>query len=460
MSTINKVKSVYTHGGAKASHISDKEKLERSVMSHMLWESEFYEDGEKIGKRIADLINKVSPQDVADIAIRAKTDMKLRHVPLLLTRELMRLKDGRKFAKDVFPNVITRPDDITEWLSIYWKDNAAEPLAKQVKIHLGNSFRKFSEYQLAKYNGGQKAVKLRDALRILRPKPDNDVESALWNRIVKGKLVTPDTWEVQLSAGNDKKSTFERLMAENKLGTLAFLRNLRNMDAAGINTNIISSYAEGIKVDKILPFQFISAAKAVPKWEGIIEKMMLRCLESQPKLPGKTILIVDTSGSMTSRLSSKSDMSRMDVAASLGILIRELCENPVIYCTAGCDSKRVHATVAIPTRRGFGLSDLMKFENISQKIGGGGIFLTQCLEFVKRQEETADRIIILTDEQDCDNKLNPDKADAFGTTNYLVNIASAQNGIGYQKFTHINGWSEAILDYIRVAECGNQMYSL
>lgn len=62
--------------------------------------------------------------------------------------------------------------------------------------------------------------------------------------------------------------------------------------------------------------------------------MMYRCLAEQPKLGGKTVLVVDTSGSMTARLSAKSEMSRMEVAAALAILARELCEEVVIYCTA------------------------------------------------------------------------------------------------------------------------------
>lgn len=458
MASINKVVPVHTHGGAKASRVSAKERLERSVMSCLLWENEHYEDGKAIGERITELVGQVSPDDVADIAIRAKSNMKLRHVPLLLTRELMRSKEGRAYAKDLFPQIITRPDDISEFMALYWMNNPAEPIAKQVKVHLGNTFRKFSEYQLQKWSGGQKAVKLRDAMRILRPKPDNDVESALWGRLVKGELKTPDTWEVELSAGKDKKETFERLMAENKLGTLAFLRNLRNMDQAGVPIEVVSEYAATAKVDRIIPFQFISAAKASPRFEAIVEHMMFRCLADQPKLAGKTILVVDTSGSMSSQLSIKSQMSRMDVAASLAILARELCDNPVIYCTAGDDYKRIHATVNVPARRGFALSDYCKYENIYKQIGGGGIFLTQCLESIKEKEKTADRIIVLTDEQDCDTKLNPDKADAFGTHNYIINLASYQNGISYSKFTHISGWSEKVLDYIRVSEM-NQVVS-
>lgn len=83
-----------------------------------------------------------------------------------------------------------------------------------------------------------------------------------------------------------------------------------------------------------------------------------------------------------------------------------------------------------------------------RKIGGGGIFLTQCMKQIKSEQRSADRIIVLTDEQDCDLKLNPESADAFGVRNYLINVASAKNGIGYRKWLHIDGWSDKVLDYI------------
>src|SRR3954470_11918019 len=188
MATLNRIRKEFTHEGAPAVRINALAQLERSVMSCLLWESEFYEDGQTIAQRIATLVKQVPAADVARVAIQAKEDMRLRHVPLLLARELMRTKEGREQAKGLFSRIILRPDDITEFLSIYWKGNKDEPLAKQVKRHLGESFRKFDEYRLAKYNGVQKAVKLRDAIRITRPKPANEEQAELWRRLVKGEL--------------------------------------------------------------------------------------------------------------------------------------------------------------------------------------------------------------------------------------------------------------------------------
>src|SRR5712691_5555100 len=101
------------------------------------------------------------------------------------------------------------------------------PLSKQAQKALARAFPKFNEYALQKYNGGQKAVKLRDVLRICHAKPANDDQAALWKRLNEGTLSTPDTWEVELSKGGDKKESWTRLLKEEKLGGLAMLRNLR-----------------------------------------------------------------------------------------------------------------------------------------------------------------------------------------------------------------------------------------
>jgi len=36
-----------------------------------------------------------------------------------------------------------------------------------------------------------------------------------------------------------------------------------------------------------------------------------------------------------------------------------------------------------------------------------------------------------------------------------VNVASSRNGVGYGKWTHVDGWSEAIVDYIAELDAGS-----
>lgn len=448
MASINRaLPKIQTHGGATAQRINPELELRRSVMSCLLWENEFYESGETITDRIKKTIPLVDPNHVFNIAIEARTTMNLRHIPLFIAREMARLPIYKGLVGALLPSIILRPDELTEFLAIYWKDGK-QPLSGQVKKGLARAFNKFNEYSLAKYNRDN-AIKIRDVLFLSHSKPKNEEQEALYKRLIDGTLATPDTWEVEISSSKDKKASWTRLLTEKKLGGLALLRNLRNMKEAKVDMTLVNSSIEAMDTSKVLPFRFISAAVHAPDAEPSIEVAMLKGLSQRPKLTGKTILIVDVSGSMYgAKISAKSKVNRAKTACGLGILIRELCEYPVIYATGGSDSGRVHATVKVPSRRGFALSDAIYNQRVP--LGGGGIFLTQVMDYVKKHEESADRIIVITDEQDCDigNENSPSKADAFGKENYLINVASAKNGIGYGKWTHIDGFSEAIIDYI------------
>jgi 60 kDa SS-A/Ro ribonucleoprotein len=454
MASVNKrkISTEQTHGGSPAVAITPVQQLRRSVMSCMLWENEFYEDGITIAQRIAELVAKCDKIEVANIAIEAKTQMRLRHTPLFLARELCRTKEGRAELGRVIPQVVNRVDDITELLSIYLMDKkthrAPAKLPNQLKKHLGATFKKFDEYQLAKYNGGKKSVSLKDAMRMLHPVKDTEEQSALWSRLLKDELQTPDTWEVEISASKDKKASWERLLTENKLGGLAMLRNIRNMKDAKVSDKLIKEGILSIKAGRLLPINFISAARHNPGFEPELESKFLECLADKPKLPGKTILVVDTSGSMQAKLSNKSELTRKDVATGLAMIAREMCEEVVIYATAGNDGSRKHATMQIPARRGFALADYINGNEVARKIGGGGIFIVQCMDYIYSEQNSADRIIVITDEQDCDQTKNPLAANTFGKENYLINIASAKNGIGYRKWTHVDGWSDKVLDFI------------
>lgn len=443
---------IYTHGGARAAHINPEQQLRRSVMSCLLWEKEFYEDGETIVSRIASLVPQVNAQLVAEMAVEARTTMKLRHVPLLLVREMARHKYHKGLVAETLNLVIQRPDELTEFLAIYWKDGK-EPLSAQVKKGLASAFGKFSEYQLSKWDKPGK-VKLRDVLFLTHAKPKDAEQAALWKRLIDGELAIPDTWEVSLSINNQvsKKDKWTRLLTERKLGGLALIRNLKNMQEADVDKELIVKSLKTMNVSKILPFRFIAAAQMVPRYEEKLFEAMIRCTEGIKKFSGRTILVVDMSGSMSQTLSEKSIMARTDAAIGMGLIIRELCEDIHLYATAGNDYEQTHATVELPPRRGMALKDAFYASN--DKIGYGGIFLTQVMDFVEKNERglVPDRVIVLSDEQDCDSKRAPSKAKALGKRNYFVNMASAKSGIGYGPWTHIDGWSEGVIRYIQAME--------
>ena len=430
-----KIPKLTTHEGATAKHISPKQQLERTVMSCMLWEKEAYEDGQDIANRIASLVSQLPFNISSEIAIKARTEGHLRHVPLLIAREMARhTKKGKLdnfWVSTTIAEVIQRPDELTEFLAIYWKDGKC-PLSGQVKKGLAKAFQKFGAYSLAKYNRLDKAIKLRDVLFLCHAEPLNFEQDLDWKNLINNKLATPDTWEVEISASKNKLLSWTRLLSEGKLGGLALLRNLRNMINAGVDPKLIKSVLQSVDFSRVLPFRFVAAARYAPAIESDIEKAMLGILaQDTTKLKGNTTLLIDVSGSMNQQLSQKSDMTRIDAACGLAILAREICESVRIFTF----SKKL---CQIPDRRGFALRDAIM--NSQDHLD---TYLGKALQVIDYLKDT-NRLIVFTDEQSRDEI--PDLS--FLPNKYLVNIASAKNGIGYYDWTHIDGFSEAVIKFI------------
>jgi hypothetical protein len=443
---------VRTHEGTPAKHISTELQLRRSVLACLLWENQFYEDGVEIAGRIAKLVPKVEPEKVAALALEARERMKLRHVPLLVVREMARHKTHRGLVAETLERVIQRADELTEFVAIYWKDGRV-PLSGQVKKGLAAAFPKFDEYQLAKYDRGG-PIKLRDVLFLSHAKPRDDKQAGVWKKLVWGRMAAPDTWEVALSAtggaaGGNKREVWERMLSENKLGALALLRNLRNMQDAGVSEKLVVAALREMKTDRVLPFRFIAAARYAPKLEADLEQAMFRSLKTQPPLPGATALVVDTSPSMwMARLSRKSDMDRFDAAAGLAILLREIAERVNVYAFN-------EKAYEVPSRRGFALRDALAATKGNWSRGG--------LAVAAANRDGYDRIIVITDGQwhysDTATVRGYGEGDPqtvgpapLTEKAYMVNVASYKNGIGYGKWTHIDGWSESVVEYVRELE--------
>jgi hypothetical protein len=441
-----------THEGAPAAVLTAEQALRRSVLSCLLWEDEFYEDGEAIADRIAVLAGDLDPKVVAALAIEAREAMNLRHAPLMLLAALVRTGAGMPLVAETIARVMQRADDLTEFVALYWR-HGKRPLSKQMKLGLARALAKFDAYQLAKYDR-EGPVKLRDVLFLIHAKPKDEAQAQLWKELAERTLASPDTWEVALSGGADKRETFTRLLAERKLGYLALLRNLRNMEQAGVDEDLVREAILARRgAERVLPFRFFAAAREAPRFEPELDRAMLDGLGEMPTLLGRTIIVLDVSGSMRARLSARSVMTRLDAGAALAAVLRAAGSDVAVYATAGNDLTRVHATKEVPARQGMALRDALVAT--LTELGGGGIFLKPMLEFIQARERRADRLIVITDEQDCavDQRDSPLLAAPFGSVgNYLLNVASARNGIGYGKWTHIDGFSEAALSYICQAE--------
>lgn len=438
--------------GALAAKQSNTALLRRAVLANLLWEDVAYMDGMKVAKEIQRLIPLCPAIDVYNIALEARTMQKLRHTPLFIAVEMCKYPEHKMFVQDLLPQIITRADMLTDFLAIYWKDGK-KPIANQAKKGLAKAFHNFNEYKFAKYDRDA-AIKLRDVMFLCRPKPENQYEQDLFKKVADRTLATPETWEVLLSTGKDKKESWTKLISEGKIGGLAMLRNIANMRRANVDKKVINEGLEKLKSSMLMPLDFLKAFRMNPEFGRQIEDAMINSYANLPKLKGKTLFIVDVSGSMGARMSEKSDFSRYDAACAMAMLAANQCEDYEIVCTAGNDYTHTGAHRHIPyPQKGFGIFEQIREAN--RNIGYGGIFTRQCLEWCndKFKGQKFDRIIVFSDSQDCDF---PERRipKPFGTYNYICDVSAHTKGVNYKGTwdAEISGFSEHFITFIAAME--------
>lgn len=460
MGSVNTIEREYTHGGTLSSRITPEEMLRRSVLSCFLWEKEFYEDGKSIVERIKEYAGACSPGFVYELAMEARHIHGLRHVPLLLLLSIINRKglsvidlpdDSKISVKHAIKNVIRRPDEMGELISLYWLDKKKvgtkvfnKMSDRQLRDGLKLAFEKFDEYSLAKYDNPNKAVKIRDVMFLAHPKPRNEEQAQLFKRVAEKKLVTPNTWEVLISgAGKDtakRKEIWETLLRntvnpdwkdrDNALGYMALLRNLRNMVNDNVNIDLIREAILLRKgADLVLPFRYVAAARACPQLEPVLDQSLLEGIKKKEPLPGRTIVLVDCSGSMRGWVvSERSDIDRVTAAATLASIIHG--EEVRVFSFA-------NKVMELPHRMGMaGVDSIIRSQNGGTNLSGA---------ITKMNNYSHNRLIVITDEQDTTGRPIPAPKCEYP---YMINVASARNGVGYGRWIHLDGFSEGIIRFI------------
>lgn len=352
---------VINHEGEESFTITPQVELYTTVATSGLSDT-FYEKSDARLFRIQSLIAKNDPEFVAKLAIYARNEMYLRSIPIVLAVELAKLNAGNTVVSNTVKGVVKRADEIAELLAYYQLSNQRSgtkklnKLSKQVQKGLAISFNNFDEYQFAKYNRNTE-VTLRDALFLVHPKAKNEDQQLIFNKLAKGALTTPYTWETELSAlgqvnfKNDTerklaiKNTWESLIDSNRLGYMALLRNLRNIIDANVSASHIDhvcailSDKETVLRAKQLPFRFLSAYRELKEMNSIHISLILNALEdaisaSISNLKGfasetRVLVACDVSGSMQNPVSPKSKILMYDIGLVLGMLLHSMCRRVI-----------------------------------------------------------------------------------------------------------------------------------
>jgi len=309
-----------------------KQTDELALVSHLL--TSFVDDQyyRSQGQGLNDLASLIGGQKdkkfAAQAMVFARQEFGMRSVTHAGAAILAPLISGQPWAKGFYSAVVRRPDDITEILSVYLNGQnrgkgSAPTLPHSMQKGLAAAFAKFNGYQLAKYRGEGKGIKLVDAVNILHPKPSEKNAGALKD-LIAGKLVSTDTWEMELTQAGQKatsdeekaefkKDVWVKLIRERKLGYFALLRNLRNIieQAPEIVTEAVAMLTDEalIKKSLVLPFRFQTAHDELTLVGGRLSREVLvgigKALDiscaNVPKYDGDTLVVLDDSGSMNGK---------------------------------------------------------------------------------------------------------------------------------------------------------------
>ena len=254
----------------------------------------------------------------------------------------------------------------------------------------------------------------------------------MFHAINTGTLESPDTWEQTSLKGKMTAQDWKRLLNLKKMGYLALLRNLRNMEQAGVECGVVDNAIRAGRGSRyVLPFRYVAAARAAPRHLEVLDEALRQKIDDLPRLKGRTIVLVDVSSSMDERLSAKSDLTRLDAACAVAALVN--AGQLRIFSFSNSLSE-----ISRPAR------GMRCIEQIKRSQPHGGTYLGQAVEALPQCE----RLIVLTDEQSHDAVRRPKATKA-----YMINVASNENGVGYSEaWTHINGFSEGVLRYISTTE--------
>lgn len=463
--------------GYVAYRMEEKERLVTAVLTSMFGEPKFYGSTDNKIVGLATRCAHEDPEFLCRLACYARNVGNMRSVSHVLAAVIAR--EAREYTRVTIRNIVLRPDDITEIMSCYLL-LYGKPFPNAMKREVASVIQNFDEYQLAKYNGGSKSLKLRDVLRITHPAPVDAEKEALFGKILNDTLETPYTWETELSARGNTKEVWDELIASGRVGYMALLRNLRNIALSGANLEpvlkVLSDPAK-VKKSRQLPFRFYSAYKTLltsdlmtPEIHRALEAALTCSIDNMEPIPGRTLIAVDVSGSMGGTVSARSDIRCREIAALMGAMSSRLCEDATVcyfdYLGIFSMSRDV----------GYRITHYGKYDSVldiclKSQFDGGGTDLSLPMKYALEEDSTRhikpfDRIIYFSDNE-CNNSYRgapktvqglADKYRAEFNKDFWVHGVDLQ-GYGTQqfcgkRFNLIAGWSEAVLPFILQAERG------
>lgn len=403
-------------------------------------EDSTYETAVDRNVRVRDLVKKIvaeDPQWLVDFVnwLRNKANIRTQSMVIALEGAKAMSEAGVAGGRKLVDVALQRADEPAEAIA-YWHTTYGRKLPAAVKRGIADAaVRLYNERSVFKYDSKGKSVRFADVIQLVHPDPKNarqsDVFKFALDRRYNDNVEVPASLNVvaarqevkQFSGAELRKMANDGTLTEfirksgmtwenvssvidggmdakawesviPVMGYMALLRNLRNFLDKGVSSRVLGAVLDKIRnpeevaKSKQLPFRFMSALNEVGHnlvVAGALSEALDHSISNIPALDGKTLVLVDMSGSMFSFYRRGSSPDYADTAAIFGSALALKAEKADLV-RFGTGSEKV------TFKKGGSASHLAK--KIKTSMGG-----TNTMGAVNANFNGHDRVVILTDEQ-------------------------------------------------------------
>ncbi|PYC87450.1 TROVE domain-containing protein [Streptomyces tateyamensis] len=430
------------HQGGSGYLRNPKSELLLLAVAHMAGRRTFYESAADRDERFAQLVRRFAvedPQWTLGLLRWLRAEARIRSAAVVGAAEFVRARAEARapgFSRQAVDAVLQRPDEPGELLA-YWTARYGRRLPQPLRRGVADAVRRlYTGRALLKYDTPSRAFRFGDVLELTHPTPaaDRPWQGALFRYALDRRhhpdRAVPPPGELLLEAHHALLNTpteqrypmvtspggADRLAAAGmtwealagwlqgpldaavweavipSMGPMALVRNLRNFDRAGIGDQAAAEVARRIADpaevarSRQFPFRFLAAHRAAPgpRWEQALETALGHSLANVPALAGRTLVLVDRSGSMFGEPERGTELTRADAAAVFGTALALRAEQADLV-EFGTGSR------VVPLEPG---DSVLRTVERFHDLGG-----TETGAAVARHYREHDRVVVITDEQ-------------------------------------------------------------
>jgi hypothetical protein len=408
-------------------------------VANMVGEGTFYEDAAERDARFRELVAAVAvadPEWFARFVAWLRTGAMLRSASVVAALEGARAQvaAGIPGSRAIVDAALQRADEPGEALA-YWLGRYGRAVPKPVKRGIADAVvRLYHERSLLKYDSDRTAVRFGDVIDLTHPtarderqgdlfrhaldrrhQRDNPLPASLTLLAARAELTAMPverrrevadpavlgaagmTWEALAGWRQAALDAAAWEAVVPVMGYLALLRNLRNFDEAGVGDAVAAAVAAKladpgeVARSRVLPMRFLAAFHAAPslRWAYPLEQALQHALANVPALDGHTLILIDTSMSMTSSFSRYGTLRCWDAATVFGLALAARAHDATVVSFS--DGNKVFPAVAGESV----LAAVRRFKDGGYFLNGG----TATEKAVRSHYDGHDRVVILTDEQ-------------------------------------------------------------